>query len=226
MILLAVPAVLWAQGEDIVSTSSPLDVEKGTFRLTLEDDFTGIAYTKLGVHDDYEGTMYFLYNLGVGLEYAYARNRTIEVNVHPAILFSAMDWERYNLAVMNVTSSVMHRWYHGRWTLGAGLSFEYRKAKYLVDRYENEPIEYQDLYYGDNEFEEKHYNIGADLMAGWGKRKWWIGIRYSPRLIVKDVFRYKEDLFPQLPVTNRAGNVDHQVGFVIRMAFKVGKIKK
>lgn len=218
-----------AQSYDAVEPSLPLDVEKGTFRLSIEHDITGCGFTKLGVADSYENQMYALANLGGGLEYVYAKNRSLEINGHFAILGATMDWEGCHVGIWNATGGAMHRWYRGRWMFGAGLSFEYRHANYMIQRYDGEPPEYlQGLEntYGDNEFEQKHYNIGADLMAGWGKRKWWIGLRYSPRFIVKDVFRYKENLFPQLPVTKRAGYVDHQVALVIRLAFEVGKIKK
>ena len=75
--------------------------------------------------------------------------------------------------------------------------------------------------YGENEFKNIHYNLGADLMAGWGKRKWWIGLRYSPRFIVKDSFNYTEEYAPQLPVKNQAGSLDHQIALVFRLALTI-----
>ena len=93
-----------------------------------------------------------------------------------------------------------------------------------VQHYENGPPEYNpDPYYiyGENEFKNIHYNLGADLMAGWGKRKWWIGLRYSPRFIVKDSFNYTEEYAPQLPVKNQAGRLDHQIALVFRLALTI-----
>ena len=224
ILLLAVPNVMLAQSDSVAETKSPLDVEKGSIRLTLENDCYGGAFTKVGVDDAYASPPYAFANIGAGVEYAYATNKTIEANVHFAFLNIVVDWEDYFFGGWNYTVGIMHRWYRGRWTFGAGLSFERRYAKYNVQHYENGPPEYNpDPYYvyGENEFKNIHYNLGADLMAGWGKRKWWIGLRYSPRFIVKDSFNYTEEYAPQLPVKNQAGSLDHQIALVFRLALTI-----
>ena len=231
LMLFAFPALLLAQSDSIVGRAaccfelgSPLDVEKGSIRLTLENDFFGGAFTKVGVDEAYASTPYAFANIGAGVEYAYATNKTLEANVHFAFLNIVVDWEDYYFGGWNYTVGIMHRWYRGRWTFGAGLSFERRYAKYNVQHYENGPPEYNpDPYYvyGENEFKNIHYNLGADLMAGWGKRKWWIGLRYSPRFILKDSFHYNEKYAPQLPVKNHAGSLDHQIALVFRLALTI-----
>ena len=231
LMLFAFPALLLAQSDSIVGRAaccfelgSPLDVEKGSIRLTLENDFFGGAFTKVGVDEAYASTPYAFANIGAGVEYAYATNKTLEANVHFAFLTIVVDWEDYYFGGWNYTVGIMHRWYRGRWTFGAGLSFERRYAKYNVQHYENGPPEYNpDPYYvyGENEFKNIHYNLGADLMAGWGKRKWWIGLRYSPRFILKDSFHYNEKYAPQLPVKNHAGSLDHQIALVFRLALTI-----
>ena len=231
LMLFAFPALLRAQSDSIVGRAaccfelgSPLDVEKGSIRLTLENDFFGGAFTKVGVDEAYASTPYAFANIGAGVEYAYATNKTLEANVHFAFLNIVVDWEDYYFGGWNYTVGIMHRWYRGRWTFGAGLSFERRYAKYNVQHYENGPPEYNpDPYYvyGENEFKNIHYNLGADLMAGWGKRKWWIGLRYSPRFILKDSFHYNEKYAPQLPVKNHAGSLDHQIALVFRLALTI-----
>lgn len=231
ILLLAVPNVMLAQSDSIVGRAaccfelgSPLDVEKGSIRLTLENDCYGGAFTKVGVDDGYGNTIYSFANIGLGVEYAYATNKTLEANMHFAFLSLAMDWEDYYWGAWDYTVGIMHRWYRGRWTFGAGLSFERRYAKYNVQHYENGPPEYNphpQYIYGENEFKNIHYNLGADLMAGWGKRKWWIGLRYSPRFILKDSFHYNEKYAPQLPVKNHAGSLDHQIALVFRLALTI-----
>lgn len=231
LILLAFPTMLLAQSDSIVGRAaccfelgSPLDVEKGSIRLTLENDCYGGAFTKVGVDDGYGNTIYSFANIGAGVEYAYATNKTLEANVHFAFLNIVVDWEDYFFGGWDYAVGIMHRWYRGRWTFGAGLSFERRYSKYNVQHYENGPPEYNpDPYYvyGENEFKNIHYNLGADLMAGWGKRKWWIGLRYSPRFIVKDSFNYTEEYAPQLPVKNQAGSLDHQIALVFRLALTI-----
>jgi|GEM_PF-7025092 len=236
ILLLAVPNVMLAQSDSIVGRAacclelgSPLDVEKGSIRLTLENDFFGGAFTKVGVDEAYASTPYAFANIGAGVEYAYATNKTLEANVHFAFLNIVVDWEDYYFGGWNYTVGIMHRWYRGHWTFGAGLSFERRYAKYNVQHYENGPPEYNpDPYYvyGENEFKNIHYNLGADLMAGWGKRKWWIGLRYSPRFIVKDSFNYIETKYPLLPVKSYTGHADHQISLMIRFAFDIAKFSR
>ena len=216
---------MWAQSDSTIVNSSSINLDRGTFRLTLEHDVFGGAFTAVGVSDANYEDSYIFANIGVGIEYAYSTNKTLEVNTHFAMLDTPMDWEGFFLGVSNYTFGLMHHWYYKRWTFGTGLSFERRHAKYHIQRYEDEPDKYQGYTYGDNEFDEKHYNLGADLMVGWGTRKCWVGLRYSPRFIVKDVFHYTEEIFPKLPVTNHAGHIDQQVALVIRLAFKIGKKK-
>ena len=217
--------VIWAQSDSTIVTNSSINLDKGTIRLTLEHDIFGGAFTAVGVSNSNYDDTYVFANIGIGVEYAYSTNKTLEANAHFALLYTPMDWEGCTLGVANYTFGLMHHWYHGRWTFGTGLSFERRHAEYLIQRNEDEPDNFQGYQYGDNEFDEKHYNLGADLMVGWGTRMCWFGLRYSPRFIVKDVFKYKEDVFPQLPVTNHAGHIDQQVALVVRLAFKIGKTK-
>ena len=231
LMLLAFPLMMRAQSDSIIGRvpycggiGSPLDVNKGSVRLILENDVVGGAFTRVGVDDAYARALNTFANIGAGVEYAYATNKTIEANVRFAILDAVMDWEDYFLGALHYTVGLMHRWYRGRWTFGAGLSFERRYAKYNVQHYEKDSPEYNpdtQYIYGENEFKNIHYNLGADLMAGWGKRKWWIGLRYSPRFIVKDSFHYTEEYAPQLPVKNHAGSIDHQIALVFRLALTI-----
>lgn len=231
LMLLAFPLMMRAQSDSIIGRvpycggiGSPLDVNKGSVRLILENDVVGGAFTRVGVDDDYARALYTFANIGAGVEYAYATNKTIEANVRFAILDAVMDWEDYFLGAWHYAVGLMHRWYRGRWTFGAGLSFERRYAKYNVQHYEKDSPEFNpdiQYIYGENEFKNIHYNLGADLMAGWGKRKWWIGLRYLPRFIVKDSFHYTEEYAPQLPVKNHAGSIDHQIALVFRLALTI-----
>ena len=95
LMLLAFPAMLRAQSDSVAETKSPLDVEKGSIRLTLENDCYGGAFTKVGVDDAYASPPYAFANIGAGVEYAYATNKTIEANVHFAFLNIVVDWEDY-----------------------------------------------------------------------------------------------------------------------------------
>ena len=231
LMLLAFPLMMRAQSDSIIGRvpycggiGSSLDVNKGSVRLILENDVVGGVFTRVGVDDAYARALYTFANIGAGVEYAYATNKTIEANVRFAILDAVMDWEDYFLGSWHYAVGLMHRWYRGRWTFGAGLSFERRYAKYNVQHYEKDSPEYNpdtQYIYGENEFKNIHYNLGADLMAGWGKRKWWIGLRYSPRFIVKDSFHYTEEYAPQLPVKNHAGSIDHQIALIFRLALTI-----
>ena len=228
LILVAVPAVLWAQGDSLEIASSSV-LHKGTIRLSLEHGAIGGLFTKIGNADKYDLAPSYLFNLGAGVEYAYANDKSVGLDVHPGLCSDGGIGEYGNAHVVffNVTTGIMHRWYHGKWVLGAGLSYEWRKARYDTFNQQVGEDEYEFNYmdeYGMNDFTNTHHSLGVDLLAGltWRNRKWYIGLQYSPRIILKDSFNYINNEYPpQLPVKNYAGHADHQISLMIRFAFDI-----
>ena len=136
LILVAVPAMLWAQGDSVLTKPNRFAIEKGTVLLTLQHDLAGGFYSRCAYYDDVDDTMYWLLNAGVGAEYAYRNNRTLGVNVHAYYVpqlssdpESASDWNQYS-----IIAGAMHKWYHRRMVFGAGLSFELRHFGYTIDK--------------------------------------------------------------------------------------------
>ena len=131
LMLLAFPAMMRAQSDSTDVASSSV-LHKGTMRLSLEHVAIGGLFTKIGNADSYDLAPSYLFNLGVGVEYAYANDKSVGLDVHPGGGSDGIIGEYGNAHVVfyNVTTSAMHRWYLGKWVLGAGLSYEWRKAKY------------------------------------------------------------------------------------------------
>ena len=86
LILLAVPVVMWAQSDSVLSKPNRFTIEKGTVLLTLQHDLAGGFFSRCAYfndEDDYvDDEMYWLLNAGIGAEYAYHTNRTLGVSVH------------------------------------------------------------------------------------------------------------------------------------------------
>lgn len=226
LMLLAFPAMAQSDSLEVASSSV---LPNGSMRLSLEHCAIGGLFTKIGNTDKYDLAPFYLFNLGAGVEYAYANDRSIGLDVHPGVGSDGGIGEYGNAHVVfyNVTTSAMNRWYRGRWVLGAGLSYEWRKARYDTFDQEVGEDEYEFSYmdeYGKNDFTNSHHSLGVDLLAGWTwrNRKWYIGLQYSPRIILKDSFNYiKIEYPPQLPVKNYAGHADHQISLMIRFAFDI-----
>ena len=233
LMLLAFPAMLRAQSDSLEIASSSV-LHKGTMRLSLEHVAIGGLFTKIGNADSYDLAPFYLFNLGAGVEYAYANDKSVGLDVHPGVGSDGIIGEYGNAHVVfyNVTTGVMHRWYRGRWVLGAGLSYEWRKARYDTFNQEVGEDEYEFSYmdeYGMNDFTNTHHSLGIDLLAGWTwrNRKWYIGLQYSPRIIFKDSFNYIETKYPPLqPVKNYAGHADHQITLMIRFAFDIARFSR
>lgn len=228
LMLLAFPAMMRAQSDSTDVASSSV-LHKGTMRLSLEHVAIGGLFTKIGNSDSYDLAPFYLFNLGVGVEYAYANDKSVGLDVHSGGGSDGIIGEYGNAHVVfyNVTTSAMHRWYLGKLVLGAGLSYEWRKAKYDPFNQQVGEDEYEFNYmdeYGMNDFTNSHHSLGVDLLAGftWRNRKWYIGVQYSPRIILKDSFNYVNNEYPpQLPVKNYSGHADHQISLMIRFAFDI-----
>ena len=233
ILLLAVPNVMLAQSDSTDVARSGI-LPKGTMRLSLEHGAIGGLFTKIGNADKYDLAPSYLFNLGAGIEYAYANDKSIGLDVHPGAGSDGIIGEYGNAHVVfyNVTTGVMHRWYLGKWVLGAGLSYEWRKAKYDPFNQQVGEDEYEFSYmdeYGKNDFTNSHHSLGVDLLAGytWRNRKWYIGVQYSPRIILKDSFNYVNNEYPpQLPVKNYSGHADHQISLMIRFAFDIARLSR
>ena len=233
LILFAFPTMMLAQSDSTDVARSGI-LPKGTMRLSLEHGAIGGLFTKIGNADKYDLAPFYLFNLGAGIEYAYANDKSIGLDVHPGVGSDGIIGEYGNAHVVfyNVTTGVMHRWYRGRWVLGAGLSYEWRKAKYDPFNQQVGEDEYEFSYmdeYGKNDFTNSHHSLGVDLLAGftWRNRKWYIGVQYSPRIILKDSFNYVNNEYPpQLPVKNYSGHADHQISLMIRFAFDIARFSR
>ena len=206
LMLLAFPAMMRAQSDSTDVASSSV-LHKGTMRLSLEHVAIGGLFTKIGNADSYDLAPSYLFNLGVGVEYAYANDKSVGLDVHPGGGSDGIIGEYGNAHVVfyNVTTSAMHRWY---------------LEEVGEDEYE---FSYMDEY-GMNDFTNSHHSLGVDLLAGftWRNRKWYIGVQYSPRIILKDSFNYVNNEYPpQLPVKNYSGHADHQISLMIRFAFDI-----
>ena len=80
--LLAFPAMMRAQSDSTDVASSSV-LHKGTMRLSLEHGAIGGLFTKIGNADKYDLAPSYLFNLGAGIEYAYANDKSIGLDVHP-----------------------------------------------------------------------------------------------------------------------------------------------
>lgn len=237
LILFAVPVVMWAQSDSVLSKQNRFTIEKGTVLLTLQHDLVGGFFSRCAYfndEDDYvEDKMYWLLNAGIGAEYAYHTNRTLGVSVHGYYIpelgipepEDVDDWHQYS-----IIAGAMHKWYHRRWVFGAGLSFELRHFDYTVNRARmQEQIDngIEPYYFCDTGFVNKHYNLGIDAMVGWrASRVFYFGVQFSSRLILKDKFNYREPPVMPLTLKSRAGTIDAQMAFLMRFSFNVGMIKK
>lgn len=232
LMLLAFPAMLRAQSDSAAVENSGYDtLQRGTVRVFIENQPCGGAYSRFGLWDDVDEQVFFLTNLGVGAEYLYKTNRSVGVSMHANYLdpFGSFDpVPIYDFKMYNITTGVMHRWYKRRWVFGAGLSFEKRSLKYNVyERNHDIDPEPQIYDYGETNFVNSHYNLGIDAMVGWswGRHKWYIGLKLSSRIIMKDSFCYSKPPVTPVKFKKSTGSIDAQMAFILRFAFSVAKIK-
>ena len=233
LILPAFPAILQAQSDNVALENNGYDaLQKGNVRIFIENQPFGGAYSRFGLWDDVDEQFFFLTNLGVGAEYLYKTNRSVGVSMHANYIdpFGSLDpIAIYDFKIYNITAGVMHRWYKRRWVFGAGLSFEKRSLRYNVyeQNYEIDP-EPQIYDYGETNFVNCHYNLGIDAMVGWSwsRHKWYVGLQFSSRIIMKDSFCYSKPQVTPVKFKKSTGRIDAQMAFILRFAFSVAKIKR
>ncbi len=233
LMLLAFPAMLWAQSDSLADENSGYDaLHRGTVRIHIDNQPCGGAYSRFGLWDDADEQFFFLTNLGVGAEYLYKTNRSVGVSMHANYIdpFGSFDpVPIYDFKMYNITAGVIHRWYKRRWVFGAGLSFEKRSLKYNVYEQNHDIDPEPQIYdYGETNFVNSHYNLGIDAMVGWScsRHKWYVGLQFSSRIIMKDSFCYSKPQVTPVKFKKSTGRIDAQMAFILRFAFSVAKIKR
>ena len=247
LVAAVLPAMMWGQESGNANPPEDFTVPAGQWRALINIDPYNMAWTHVpttGV-TDFSGLAILAF--GAGAEWAYKDNRSVRADVHMAFLgrfpielgkSDSKDEDLRSKRLINsVSARVMPMWYVGKWALGAGPSFEYRHVRYSfeplpedvssinLDDFDGRNRRMMDRY-GLDGMDIWHYNLGLTLTAGYRiTPTTYIGVEYSPRVVVGTKYQYEHETTLQPPVLGKSSNgkLDHQLSLVWRMAIRLNK---
>ena len=242
-LLLLVAITFSVAAQDSISAVDKYTMPQGRWSI----NFTWAPYSMGWTHIDATGNNMYsgfgVFGASLGAEYVYRENRSIRMDA----LAVALGHYNYHIGcggertipwrgVNSVSANALNMFYWRRWSVGAGISFEYRSESFdALDIAEN-PADI-DLSKGDRNllshcgeysYDMKHYSLGVLAEANFRiASDFSFGLRYSPRWVLKSTFHYTAK---DCPVSDagvaQTGNIEHQLSFVINWRFDLTKRTK
>ncbi len=228
-LLMIVWVVVVAVAQD--SISDRYTMPKGRWSLDIDWHPYNMGWTYQDVTGKMDFSGFALLGLGLGAEYAYRDNRTLRLDAQAALVghynftFGCLGGEKDRSperVVNSVSVNLTHLFYRRHWMGGGGLAFEYRHVdyatlsnsdgilgKYLTDRSILRKC-------GTDSYDLMHYSMGLTLMGAYRiTPNCYVGVRYSPSLILGSKFRYKKSDVALLgDGVARKGHVEHHLWVV------------